>query len=65
MKILKIHIGTIEHGDGGQACNSQEPKYRYKRKLCSEGHNWFEIISVDKEDESGDVTHNGWLTDQN
>jgi hypothetical protein len=46
-------------------CNIQEPRNTKDRKFGSQGNNWFEIIRVDKEDETGDVTCTGGLSDQN
>lgn len=60
----EIHIGAIEFEDSDWTCNIQEHRNWEDRKLCSERDNWFEIISVDKEDKT-DVTSTAWSTDQN
>lgn len=60
----EIHIGAIELEDCDWTCNIQEPRNWEDRKLCFVKDNWFEVISVDKENET-DVTSTGLLTDQN
>lgn len=60
----EIHIGAIELEDCDWTCNIQAPRNWEDRKLCSVKDNGFEIISINKENET-DVTSTGWSTDQN